>query len=240
MKKMLIVPALWALAMGVVCGQTVAMEKAMLNQALKDGSLTTQEVTDRVRMLRELEGVYPVIELDTATREILVPERVITFPGVTKDRAFKRVKEWGALKFGSLDAVTDYEDAETGKIILEGWVSVWHSASYKNIWGTVKTFPEERQVLFSLVITVKDGKAKMRWENLKYKHRIPGYFSTSNIYVPAQEFIYPVYTAFPLAMSDPGTWKGKIDLLNNTLLELNATYPSLEKYVRTVDDDYRF
>ena len=44
-----------------------------------------------------------------------------------KGQAFKRVKEWAALRFGKLDDVLEYEDAESGKIIVEGWVPVYLS-----------------------------------------------------------------------------------------------------------------
>lgn len=223
-----------------VWGQTVSIEKALLNKALKDGTLTAEEVTDRARMLREIEKIYPDVPYDTATGRVVIPEQVISFPGVTKAQAFKRVKEWAALTFNDLESVIDYEDVESGKIILEGWTSVVYSASFKNIWGNVKSLPDERRLLFSLVVTVKDGKAKVGYENLKYRHTIPGFVNAANQYVPKRELEYPVTAYFPLAFSEPGTWRGAIDLMNKTMQELKGTAPSLEKYVRAVVKDYEF
>lgn len=231
----------WALCAPVwVWGQTVAIEKALLNQALKDGPLTAAEVTERARMLREIEKIYPVIPYDSTTGRVVIPDVVISFPGVAKVQAFRRVKEWAALIFNDLESVVEYEDQESGKIILEGWTSVFYSSSFKNIWGNVKSVPDERRLMFSLIVTVKDGKAKVGYQNLKYRHTIAGYINSANQYVPKQEFEFPVLSAFPLAFSEPGSWKGAIDLMNKTMAELNGTAPSLEKYIRAVVKDYDF
>lgn len=232
----------WALWMAPVCviSQTVAIEKALLNKALKDGTMTAEEVTDRVRMLREIEKIYPAIPYDSTTGRIVIPDVVISFPGVTKVQAFKRVKEWAALTFNDLESVVEYEDMESGKIILEGWTSVVYSSSFKNIWGKVKSVPDERRLMFSLIVTVKDGKAKVGYENLKYRHTIAGYINSANQYVPKQELEYPVLVSFPLAFSEPGLWKGAIDLMNKTMDELKSAAPRLEKYVRAFVEDYGF
>lgn len=224
---------------GVVSGQSIAAERAILNTALKEGLLSAPEVTERVRALKDLEPIYPVLPMDTATGKVEV-STVITFPGVTKAQAFKRVKEWAALNFSDLESVIDYEDVEMGKIILEGGVQVWYSATMKNVWGAAKSMPEERWLLFSLVVTVKDGKAKVEYKNLQHRHTIPGYINAANQYVPKQEFLYPMSFLLPLAWSAPATWKGTIDLLNKSMSELNATAPSLEKYIREVVVDYGF
>lgn len=239
MKNMLLFLALVA-APVLGWGQTVAIEKSLLNKALKEGTLTSEEVTERARMLREIEKIYPVIPYDSATGRVAIPDVVISFPGVTKAQAFRRVKEWAALTFNDLESVVEYEDVESGKIILEGWTSVVYSSSFKNIWGKVKSAPDERRLLFSLIVTVKDGKAKVGYENLKYRHTIAGYINSANQYVPKQEFEYPVLVAFPLAFSEPGSWKGAIDLMNKTMDELKSTGPSLEKYVRAFVEDYGF
>ena len=158
---------------------------------------------------------------------------------MTQSQAFKRAKEWAALSFGSIDAAMHYEDEGSGKLIFKGWTTVWYSATFKNIWGNVKSFPEDRQILFSLVITLKNGKAKMEFRNLRYKHKVPGAV-VGNIYVPTQEYEYPMMAAFPLAMTAPATWRGTVDLLNKTLAAMGSHCTNLEKHIKALIEDYEF
>lgn len=237
MKKIFIALALcapWVAAWG----QTAAMEEKYLNEAVTSGKLTQAEATYRARLWKEIRGEYPVIPYDTAKKE-LVFDQVIAFPGVTKAVAFKRVKEWAALNFGKLDAVLEYEDAESGKIILEGWTAVLYEDSYENVWGKMKAFPNNRDLTFSMVITLKDGKAKVEYENLKYRYWIWG-LVLNGVYHPRELVHVGLEFGFPLISGDPGTWKGTFNLLSRTIAELNATGPSIEKHIRAADDDYRF
>ena len=236
MKNVLFFLALWAPVVG--WGQTVEMEEVYLNQCMADKKWDQPTGLEKVRLWKQLRDVYPVIPFDTATKDVLV-EHIITFPGVMKGAAFKRVKEWGALHFGSLEAVTDYEDAESGKIILEGWVGITYESTFSNFWGTTKAVPTSRHLYFSLVVTVKDGKAKMRYENLKYHYTVGGYI-VGNTYFPVELVRAPLGRMFPITAGESGTWKGSMDLLSKTMQELNATAPSLEQYVRDVAVDYGF
>lgn len=236
MKKIFFMVALCAPVWA--CGQTVELEEAYVNKCISEKTWTQIESTDRGKQWKALRAVYPKIPYDTATKMVTV-EHIVTFPGVAQAQAFKRVKEWGALHFGSLDAVTDYEDAESGKIIMEGFVPVTYEATFENMWGTTKSVPTFKSLYFSLVVTVKDGKAKVRYENLKYHYTVGGYMAGS-VYVPVEVVRLPFGVGFPITAGAPGTWKGAVELLNKTMSELNATAPSLEKYVREVTADYGF
>jgi len=238
MNKVVVLALLWLPVMG--WGQTVEIEAAYLNKQIAEKKWTPAQMQERSRIWRELRGSYPILPYDSVRREIYV-KQIIHFPGITKAQAFKRVKEWGALNFTDLESVIDYEDLETGKIILEGWQRVWFSATLENLWGNIKSFPDERRLLFSLVVTIKDGSAKVEYKNLKYKQRIAGYYAAlTNIYIPAQEYVYPVILSFPLVDSSPDKWEGAIDLIKETMRVLNATAPDLEQYIKAVGDDYRF
>lgn len=232
---------LWALVLAPWCGwgQTVELEEEYLNKCVREQKWTQAEATERVRLWRQMKVEYPVIPYDTSAKEVTV-DRVITFPGVKREVAFRRVKEWAALTFGSLEEVTDYEDAASGKIILEGYVVVTYQASFDNLWGNLKSVPDSKRLYFSLVVTVKDDKAKVEYKNLKYWYTIGGY-TIGNTYIPLEVVRMPFGLGFPVtAAADKGTWKGALDLLRKTMVELNATAPSLEAYVRAVDEDYKF
>ena len=220
-------------------GQTVEIETAYLNKRIAEKKWTADQMQERARIWRELRGRYPLLPYDSVKREIVV-QHIIKFPGISKAQAFKRVKEWGALTFTDLESVIDYEDFETGKIIMEGWRTIMFSATNENLWGNIKSYMDERRLLFSLVITIKDGAAKVEYKNLKYRYRIASYINSLNMYVPPQEYVYPISVAFPLVNSAPDTWEGAIDLMKETMRALNATAPDLEMHIKAVGDDYRF
>ena len=223
-------------------GQSPELEKELLNKAWKNGEITADDAKERVKMLKEIESDYPILPYDTISG-VLNITRIISFPGVTQLQAFKRMREWAALNFGSIDAALNYEDDESGKLIFKGWTPVWYSATFKNIFGNIKTaaFPEKRELHFSMVVTVKNARAKVEFKNLRYKHIIAGGISPiTNQYVPTYEYEYPVTAAFPLAMTPVGTWKGTIDLIKNTMTALNTFAPSMEKHIRDLISDYDF
>lgn len=219
-------------------GQTMAAEEKYLNEAVTSGRLTQTEATYRAKIWKEIRGEYPEIPYDTATKSLSV-DQVISFPGVTKAQAFKRVKEWAALHFGKLDAVLEYEDVESGKIILEGYVPIVYEASYENVWGKMKTRPDSKSLTFSMVLTIKDGKAKVEYENLRYQYWIYG-LAINGVYHPRERVDVDLKFGFPLISGDPGTWKGTFNLIRQTISELKATGPSIEKHIRDVANDCGF
>lgn len=238
MKNVILIVALCAPVCGV-WGQTVEKEREILNAALKNGTLTPNEVQARVKALKEIESIYPKMPYDTAGNDI-VANQVISFPGVGKAQAFERAKEWASINFGSLAAVTDYEYAEGGKLNFEGWTRIVYTSTYKNIWGNIKETNATSSLLFSLLLTIKDGKAKVQYKNVRYRVTVPAYVSSSGLVVPAQEFIVPVSMAFPVAMSDPSTWRGTISFFNAVMSEMNATVQSVEAFLRATPEDSRF
>jgi len=231
---------LMALAAAPWCGwgQTRQIEEAILNAQLKDGSLTGPVALTKSRAWQAVRGGYPDIPWDTVSKKVVV-ERVIEFAGVMKGQAFKRVKEWAALRFGKLDDVLEYEDAESGKIIVEGWVPVYYEATFASLFDSERKAAAWRELEFSLVVTLKDGRAKVRYENLAYRYNIGG-FSFGGVYMPSQVFRLPLDCSFPVIANDSSTWKGTLDLLSKTMVLLTATAPDLEGYIRAVLDDYRF
>lgn len=194
---------------------------------------------ERGRVWKTVREKYPLIPYDTVTKTIRVVD-IINFPGISKAQAFKRVKEWGALNFTNLESVIDYEDFETGKIIMEGWCKIWYSNSASGLWGKVSRTPDERKLFFSIVVTIKDGKAKVEYENLVYQYFTPSYIGALNVYVPSQTYRFPIDLAFPLVNSEPETWPGAVDLMKETMRELKRLPASMAKHIKMLDEDYRF
>lgn len=235
MKKVLLIMLL-APVMG--WGQTVEIEAAYLNNAIKSKLWTQDEATTRGKMWAQIKGKYPILPYDTVKKEMVI-ENIIAFPGVPKEQAFKRVKEWASLTFGKLDAVLEYEDLATGKIILEGFSEVTHLTKSPGVWGRLRTAPTTSNLYYSLVVTIKDGKAKVQYENLRFKYWRPG-FALNSTWVPGEWESTGFSYYMPVTSREPEDWEITLDLLRNSVAELKNTAPSLEKHIRAVEDDYRF
>jgi hypothetical protein len=218
--------------------QTVDIENAYINKAISEKKWDQMEAAKRGKLWQQLRAEYPVLPFDTVSKEIHV-ESIITFPGITKDVAYRRIKEWAALNFGKLSSVLEYENEASGKIIIEGLTEIKYNSTFKTIWGNNKAIPTDMDMYFSLMLTVKDGKAKVQYENLRYRTFVPGYGS-GVYYVPSEYFNLRFGFMFPITASDTSSWEGYLDLLKKSMAELNATAPSLELYIRGADSDYRF
>jgi len=219
-------------------GQTVALEAAYLNKQISEKKWTSEESSSISKAWSQIKGQYPKFPYDSVEKKIWI-ENVIEFPGTTKATAFKRVKEWGALHFGKLETVLEYEDIETGKIILEGFSEISHLTKGITTWFQNKPIPTTSNLYFSLVITLKDGKAKVHYENLEFRHWRDGY-SLGSYYVPGEWERSTFHTYFPITARPSDTWVVTLDLMRKSLIELQATAPSLERYIKAAGDDYRF
>jgi hypothetical protein len=218
--------------------QTVEIEAEILNRGISEKKWDPVETQERAKLWKQERGNYPKIPYDTVLKKVIF-QHIIKFDGISKQQAFKRCKEWAAFEFNKLDAVTEYEDAESGKLILEGWVRIPFTQTYKNVWGNTKSAPSWSDLYFSLMVTLVDGKAKVSYHNLRFESYIPGY-AIGNIYIPSEIVKSRFESLFPIVDHDFASWGGIFDLLRNSLADINATAPSLEKYINGLGGDYRF
>lgn len=225
------------LCSGVV-GQTVEIESAFINKSISEKKWDVTETTTRGKMWQQVRKEYPVLPYDTTTREIKIVD-IITFPGISKEAAYRRAKEWAALNFGKLAAVTEYENEASGKIILEGFSKIHYTGRTPNLWGKLRASPEKIDLYYSLVLTFKEGKAKIQYKNIQFKSFVPGY-STATFYVPGEIVTTSFEQMFPIVSHDPDSWEVYFDLLKQSVAEFKATAPSLEAYIKGQDEDYRF
>jgi len=219
-------------------GQTVDIEADILNKGIAEKRWDVSGIQERAKLWKQERGNYPIIPYDTATKRVVF-QQIIKFPGISKVQAFKRCKEWAAFEFNKLDAVIEYEDVESGKLILEGYVNIPYTGSFKNMWGNIKSVPTSSDLYFSLMITVMDGRAKISYHKLRFHSFVPGYVIGA-IYVPSETISNSFESLFPIVDHDFAAWSGIFDAVRNSLLEINSTGPALEKYVRALESDYRF
>ncbi len=218
--------------------QTIQLEEAFLNTNVRLKKWNTEELADISRGWKNVKEIYPLLPFDTVSKR-LHSIHVVSFLGVSKEQAFRRVKEWGALNFRSLESVIDYEDASSGKIVMEGWTRIYFNATKENWWGEIKKIPQQRRLLFSMIVTVKEGKAKVEFTNMEFKVYEPAQVLGS-VYVPEVNRTYSIEEAFPLMKSPPDTWEGAVNLMKSAMSALDSNVPSLERYIRYAPKDYDF
>lgn len=218
-------------------GQTVAIEEAYLNASISSGRWTQEEASARGKKWAKFKAQYPVLPYDAETGRFEVKE-LISFPGVSRGTAFKRAKEWAALRFGKLSEVTEYEDAETGKLIFEGYMEITHMAMKPTMWGKLRAAPSSSRLHFSLIVTIKDGKAMVEFENLRFRYWIPP--STIGIYVPGEWQSYGIGGYFPIVSKDVEGWEIVGDMVKSVFTELKWVAPSLESHIKKAAEDNGF
>ena len=220
--------------------QTPELEELQLKDGMRTQQWSYEQAQERKRQWQKIKPIYPALPYDSVRKEVAL-EKTIAFPGLSKAIAFKRVKEWCNIEFADSNPVIRYEDLESGKIILEGYKNFWYSSTLENFWGTVKFSQEERKVLFTLVVTLKDEKAKLAFRNLKYRYAVPGYVASNlNYYVPPQEFSYSLSSTLPLVKAEPDSWKGIIEQLNSTMKALQDAASDMERYLLETASDGQF
>ena len=163
------------------------------------------------------------------------------FIGIEKKVVFNRIKEWAAVSFGSLDAVLHYEDFETGKIILKGFVKIPYRKDFKYGFFIQKAGEtiESIECNQTFVFTIKDSKVKVEVFNLSYKYVIqPMVIGT--LYYPGFSFDKSIHLLYPITSGDPLTWKEKLSLLEETDYEIIITIQNLENYIKNYKEDYIF
>lgn len=222
-------------------GQTPEIELAILNK-----KTTTRQIdaTDAAKYRDEIrkiiaDGAYPKIPYDTLTKQVTM---VFTLDaaGLSKTVIFKRIKEWCALAYGDFETVLRYEDSESGKLIVKGYVKVPYIATFKGFWGDQRKTPTSQKCQHGIMFTVKDGKAKMTIENPSYSFDYGGYVSGST-YISATNYTKPLESFFPIIDdSDTASWRGTLNLIKATMSQFELSARSLEKYIQAYDADYKF
>jgi hypothetical protein len=182
-------------------------------------------------------GGYPNLPYNYDNKAIKFEYLIET--GVPKKITFDRILEWSAINFGSLDAVLNYKDFETGKIILKGNFNVTHRQDLKNFWGNLKEEIKETTCYQTYIFTIKDNKLKIEIMNIKYKFSFVGYMS-SNIYIPGRTFEMSIHNIYPITNFDSSQWKEKLDLLNQTNLKIINLKDDISSYIKINKDDYNF
>jgi len=221
-------------------GQSLAHEYALLNEKLKSEDYSVEKVRDMNARLKEMEkaGTYPVLQYDTASSDITY-RYVMDFPGIPKSILYKRVKEWCALKYGDFETVLRYEDFETGKVIVKGYVEIPYEFTWAEMFGGAMMSANKTKCTHALVATVKDFKLKIELREVAYDIEYGGYMFGSTYY-PKVSYTKSIQSFIPLVNVKLRDWKTTLTLLKNTDIQFRYMKNSLEKYLLDYLNDYKF
>jgi hypothetical protein len=236
--------ALLLLLLTICChayGQSLSHEYSLLNEKFKSGDLSVEKVRDMKAELKDIEknGTYPVLEYDSASSDITY-KYVLDCPGISKSILYKRIKEWCALKYGDFETVLRYEDFETGKIIVKGYVNLPYDYGWLEWFGQGLTNTQKTKCTHALVATVKDFKIKFEIRELAYDFEYGGYMIGTTYYAKTG-YKLSISSFLPLVNNARiKDWKTALSLLKNTESEFRLTKESLHRYLMDYLVDYKF
>lgn len=208
--------------------QTLKIEFDSIESAFKQGKVLQ---VDAIKKRALLEKIYPVLPYDTLIQDFSF-SWVIDLPGVPKNVIFKRVKERCAALYGDIDAVLRYEDMETGKIIVKGYVPIHYKQSYQGLWKT-REILSQADCYHTLVFTIKEGKMKYEMLNLTYRGSI-AYSATNSTYQ------YDFKSMFPVGMKSEIEIRNTLEVASDTFRAFDLIRKHFQTYILAWKSDYEF
>lgn len=215
------------LLLGVAAkAQTLKIEFDSIESAFKQGKVLQ---VDAIKKRAFLEKNYPALPFDTLIQDFSF-SWTVDLPGVPKNVIFKRVKERCAAIYGDIDAVLRYEDMETGKIIVKGYVPIHYKQSYQGLWK-IRELPGKADCYHTIVFTIKDGKMKYEILSLTYKGRIA---------VTNGTYEYDFKSMFPVGMKSEIEIRNTLELASDTLRAFDLIKRHFQAYILAWKSDYEF
>jgi len=228
----------------IAASQTYKAERDYLNTLLSTHEKTPQEVTIMKKGLDDAcdaSRTYPILPYDTLSGSINFTY-VLECPKVSKEVLFKRVKEWCALSYVDIENVLRYEDIESGKIIIKGYIPMAYRKTYKGWFGQTRTYSQSSKGYHTIVATCKEGKVKLEIKDIRFSFTTRPYWSSlTNTYQPGTESEIYLNQMFPITKNEPfEEWIGLLDLARQSALEYKSHSISLNWYLLNWEKDYKF
>lgn len=208
--------------------QTLKIEFDSIENAFQQGKIAQ---VDAIKKRAFLEKIYPSLPYDTLMQDFSF-SWTVDLPGVPKNVIFKRVKERCAALYGDIDAVLRYEDMETGKIIVKGYVPIRYKQAYQGLWK-VREIVGKADCYHTIVFTIKDGKMKYEILSLAYKGRF-AYSTTNTTYEYSFKSMFPVGTKSDIEI------RNTLELASDTLRAFDLIKKHFQVYILAWKSDYEF
>ena len=241
MKKTTLLTSFALLISFVASGQTYQMEKARLNGMYESGRINATEAAE---MRREFESIvnqrggYPVLPYDSLTNTFNFIY-TINLPGMQRKAIHRRLREWCAIRAGNVDATLRHDDEENGKMINKAYTAITYQNTYETFFGQKRTSQQIVKCFYTLIVTVKDEKIKVEFQDLRFEFITFGYLSGTT-YIPEIKTETYFKNLFPIVDSNKGRYWGLMDLADQTLSTQKLLLSDMEKYIKDWQKDYGF
>lgn len=216
--------------------QTRELEKNYLNNIIFNKKATKDEAAALGLAWRDLLtefGGYPELPYNTETGKI---EFITTIevPGKSKAEIIRRLEEWVAINYGSINEVLHYKNLESGKMIVKGLFDMpFEVGEYDWFWSK-KLIVRNSRCHHTVIFTVRDGKLKMEHQDMEFRYRTEGYVS-SNVYVPSENVEIPVGSLYPVTAGAKDTWKSRLRTIQEIIRRTKLSEDGLKSYLLNAD-----
>lgn len=222
----------------LVHAQTAELEIAALSKRVKSGELTTSDYTSLASEFNKLlkDYDYPILPFNSNDKVEYV--FIDELNEISKQVIYKRILEWAAINYGSLNAVLHYDDFETGKIIVKGNFDVPYVEDYLGWFGVEKVGITSNTCYQTCIFTIKENKVKTIIKDIEFNYQTRNYSSGS--YIPDRTIKIDLEEYFPISDNEQIDWRGIISMLNHTDDMLRSYNKRLEDYINDYENDYNF
>jgi hypothetical protein len=219
--------------------QTEDAEMEYLNTLLNKLSQTEiLELSKDWRVFLE-KNEYPKLPYNKDLGEIDY-QFVYSYPELSKQKIFNRIKEYASINYGSLDAVLRYEDYNSGKIVLKGYFPFVINDEVKNFWGNSKEVARFIDCFYTVVYSINENKLKVNYRNIEFETTYGGYYSVSNIYIPEVKMKKTLSSLYPVTMGAKDTWLGRLNTMSQTTKSLENHQKNFDNFLKNTNEDMKF
>lgn len=222
----------------LIQAQTSDLEIEALSKRVKSGDLTTSEYTSLASEFNKLLKDYNYPSLPFNSYNKVEYGFVNELNGLSKQIIYKRILEWVAINYGSLNAVLHYDDFETGKIIVKGNFDVPYVEDYLGWFGVEKVGITTNICYQTCIFTIKENKVKTIIKDIEFNYQTRNFSSAS--YIPNRSIKIDLEEYYPISDNEQIDWKGIISMLNHTDNMLKSYNTMLIDYINDYENDYSF
>ena len=231
------------LVMVSVCSmsaQTVEIEKEIVNQKLRDGSLSPKNLKrlgEAWKNLLNNHGGYLELPYDTIEKKVKY-EFIEKVPGAKKESIIDGILEWVTLNYGSLHNTVVFEDARSGRLIIKGHYISDDEPFTRRVNGVLTAYGAQK-CTFNITFTVKQGIFKSEYGDISFARDISKY-SEDGIAVASGDKKYTLESSFPITKRDYKYWGGRMWSIKNTDKQIKKQQKKLHKYLIERKDSFDF
>jgi len=235
MKKLVIILSI--LLLSTLCfGQTKELEMQNLAEMFQNGEFDEEGYkyrADEWYKLMDEFGGYPEFPINEGTGTIEFTY-VKEFPLLDKKDIFNRVLEWGALNYGNVSNIINYQNIEDGKIILKGFFYIYHHADYNGLFVEKKLIVRKK-CSYVFILTIVDRKIKINITNLWFT-----YIPSSGQATGGHDYEFSIHELYPITKGKTKFWNENLSMLIETKKKLEFETNYLTGYIFSKMSDYDF